>query len=267
MDPDKTALRRGDFWTALFLIALSIFFLARTATLPWVDVSSAGVEGDWYNSAALVPFLIFGALLVLAVGLMVVAVRDGGLPEGLRRVIAGRAFGGRGVWSLPRPALTAGSQRIVMVSVILLAYIVALVPRVDFVVSSALVITALILGFHASRPRAAAIAAAAVVLPAAYAMVANFPSSAWQAPHDDDWVTLACFALLVVVGLVEAKLAEGRIDRARLSAPVMALVVPFLLVCAMAFGFRQNVPNSGGLIFTQVQYHYYVTLRPLWQGS
>jgi hypothetical protein len=48
--------------------------------------------------------------------------------------------------------------------------------------------------------------------------------------------------------------------------PVIAILAPVILVCAMAFGFRQNVPNRGGLIFSQIEYHYYVTLRPLWRS-
>ncbi|MEM6421994.1 MAG: hypothetical protein AAF698_05340, partial [Pseudomonadota bacterium] len=241
MDPDKTALRRGDFWTAIGLIIVSIFFLARTALLPLVAVSSAGVEGDWYNSAALVPFLIFGTLLVLAIALLVVAVRDGGLPEGFAAT------------RLPRPLLSHAAARLIMAAAILGAYIIALVPRVDFVLSSALTITALVLGFHATRLRPAAIATLAVLVPAAYALLANFPASTWQTPHDDDWVTLAALVTFTVAGLAEARLTEGRVDRVRLTAPVVALVIPFLLVAAMAFGFRQNVPNSGGLIFAGVQ--------------
>ena len=44
----------------------------------------------------------------------------------------------------------------------------------------------------------------------------------------------------------------------------MAVLVPLMLVLAMAFGFRQNVPNRSGLLFSQIEYHYYVTLKPLW---
>ncbi len=47
--------------------------------------------------------------------------------------------------------------------------------------------------------------------------------------------------------------------------PAIAILAPLILVCAMAFGFRQNVPNRGGLIFKQIEYHYYVTLRPIWR--
>lgn len=45
--------------------------------------------------------------------------------------------------------------------------------------------------------------------------------------------------------------------------PVIAVAAPLILVCAMAFGFRQNVPARGGLIFKQIEYHWYVTLKPL----
>ncbi|MEM6488466.1 MAG: tripartite tricarboxylate transporter TctB family protein [Pseudomonadota bacterium] len=250
MDDDKTALRRGDFWTALFLIAAALFFLARTAMLPLFEVSAAGVEGRWYNSAALVPFLVFGALLALGVALLAIAVREGGWPE-----------------DLPRPRIDAGSLRILGVSAIVIAYVVALVPRVDFVLASALAMMALVVGFHQERARPMALALVAVLLPALYALVAHFPAAEWQAPHDDDWVTLAAFLALTVLGLAEARLAVGRLDRVLIAAPAMALAIPLFLVCAMAFGFRQNVPNSGGLIFSQIQYHYYVTLRPLWSGG
>ncbi|MEM6942980.1 MAG: tripartite tricarboxylate transporter TctB family protein [Pseudomonadota bacterium] len=253
MDPEKIQLRRGDFWTALLLIAVSLFFLGRTAMLPLFEVSAAGVEARWYNSAALVPFLIFGALLALAIALLIVAIRDGGLPDNWPRA--------------ERLRLGPAGQRLLAVSLILLAYIIALVPRVDFVLASALGVTALIIGFHQERTRPLILALAAVVLPSAYAMISHFPASEWQAPHDDDWVTLAAFLMLTLIGLAEARLTRGRLDWPLIAAPMIGVVGPLLLVCAMAFGFRQNVPNSGGLLFSQIQYHYYVTLKPLWSGG
>lgn len=244
---DKTELRRRDFRTALLLAGLSIFFLIRTAALPFYEVSAAGVEGAWYNSAALVPYLIFGALLVLSLALLAVALREGGAPAGLS-------------W----PRIDTRAQRVMAISAIMLAYIVALVPRVDFVIASALVILALILAFHQQRRAPTVIALTAILVPAAYALAVHFPPAEWQAPHDDDWVALVAFVALVVVGLAEARRHHGRIGAVLGYAPVLAVVLPLCLVCAMAFGFRQNVPNRGGLIFTQIQYHYFVTLRPLW---
>ena len=60
-------------------------------------------------------------------------------------------------------------------------------------------------------------------------------------------------------------LLKGDSDRVTRVTPWIAVGAPLILVCAMAFGFRQNVPNRGGLIFSQIEYHYYVTLRPLWR--
>lgn len=251
--PDLTTRRRQDFWTSLVLIAVSLFFLWRTSLLPFTGARGGGVgAGDWYMSAALVPFFIFGALLVLGVALLIIAIRQGGTPPGLPPV-----------WTWAR---SAQGGRVLACAAILLAYIFALVPRVDFILSSALVVMALITGFHQTRVRATWIALAAVMVPAAYALIVNFPRSRWAAPHDDDWLVLAAFVLLVIVTMIDAGRAGTRDIWLKL-APAIALIVPFLLICAMAFGFRQNVPNRTGLVFSQVEYHYYVTWRPWLQGQ
>ena len=49
--------------------------------------------------------------------------------------------------------------------------------------------------------------------------------------------------------------------------PIVSVMAPLILVLAMAFGFRQNVPNRTGLLFSKIEYHYYVTVRPLWRGK
>ncbi|WP_457939783.1 hypothetical protein [Mesorhizobium sp. 10J20-29] len=253
---DKARLRRQDFWTSIALIAASIFFLAKTAQIPFFKADAAGVEaGKWYNSAALVPYGIFAGILVLAIALLVTAIRQGGLPQrGLPAAVA--------AW-----ATSMAGTRMLAAAAIMLAYIFALVPRVDFVIASALVVCALIYGFHETRGRATAIALISVGIPSGYALIANFPQSAWSVPHDDDWVTLAFFILLSIVMMFEVRSANGRIGGYLRAAPAIAFLVPLLLVIAMAFGFRQNVPNRTGLIFKQIEYHYYVTLKPWLAGK
>jgi len=261
---DKTELRRKDFRTAILLIGLSLFFLSHTASLPFFKAGAAGVDSaQWYNSAALVPFIVFGLLLLCSVGLLIVAIRGGGTPAWLRR------GAGAVTASVANPLRNDGTGRdgairIVAVSVIICAYIFALVPRVDFILCSALVLSALVIGFHQLRLRPAALATAAVLLPAAYALVMHFPRAQWQTAHDDDWLTLLAFIALVLAGWLEARAAAARVDRALRWMPVAALLIPAFLVCAMAFGFRQNVPNRGGLVFSQIEYHYYVNFKPLW---
>lgn len=251
---DKTKLRRQDFWTALLMMAVCGFFLIKTAEIPFIRAGAGGVQaGHWYNSPALVPYGIWGALMLLSVALLVIAIRQGGMP---RAIAPGVALAGS--WT---PAL----MRVVAVSVVMLAYIFALVPRVDFALCSALVMLALIYGFHETRPRATLIAVVAVLVPSAYALVANFPQARWNTPHDDDWLTLASFLMLIPIMWIDCA-RVGRVDGFIKAAPLIAFVVPLLLIITMAFGFRQNVPNRTGLLFSQIEYQFYVNWRPFIRG-
>ncbi|MEM8569465.1 MAG: hypothetical protein AAGG56_01035 [Pseudomonadota bacterium] len=244
---DKAVLRARDFWTSIGLFILSAFFIWRTTFVWQFGAERAGVSGsNWYDSAALVPFGIFGLMLLLSLVLFGVSVRDGG---------AARALSAAGVgWN------AAEAVRFGTIAIILFFYIASLVPRVDFIIASGLLITALIYGYHGGHRSRMWTAAGVVALPGLYAMIVHLPQKDWGA-HDDDVV-----ALLVWIGLTVWMLWRDPHDRIARITPVLATVVPFLLVCAMAFGFRQNVPNRGGLLFAQIEYNYYVNLKPLWSG-
>jgi len=243
---DKAILRTRDFWGGLGLMVVSAFFLWRTSYIPLFGENRAGVSGaDWYNSAAIVPLGIWSALFVLSGVLLYIAIRDGG---------GQRAFTAAGLgWD------RAEAIRIATIALILIFYIFALVPRVDFVIGSGLLITCLIFGYHGGHQPRMFTAAAAMMLAGLYALIMHFPQAEWGTPHDDDVVTLIIWALLTIWALIKG---SGPVIRA---IPFIAALVPLILVTAMAFGFRQNVPNRGGLFFSQIEYHYYVNLRPLWR--
>ncbi|MBT0959000.1 hypothetical protein IV417_16555 [Alphaproteobacteria bacterium KMM 3653] len=239
-------LRARDFWGALVLICCAVFFLWRTSFIPFLGENRAGVSGaEWYNSAAIVPFGIWLAMLLLGLVLLRISIKAGG---------AERAFSGAGLGWNRQEAI-----RIRAIAVIMSVFIFALIPRVDFILSSGLVITALIYGFHAGHTKRMLMVAVVVALPGLYALIMHFPQAEWNKPHDDDWVVLAAWVLLTVWMLARDR---SRIARA---TPWVAVLTPLILVTAMAFGFRQNVPNRGGLLFSQIEYHYYVNLRPLWR--
>ncbi|WP_417522547.1 tripartite tricarboxylate transporter TctB family protein [Marinovum sp.] len=240
-------LRARDFWSALALIAVSLFFLWKTLDIPLGGSNGAGVaSADWYTSAAIVPLGIFGALLLLACVLLGISIRAGGAAEALSAT--GLGWSGREVW------------RFVAVGLMLLSYIAGLVPRVDFILASALLITALIASFHGQPQPRPLVPLLAIALAALAALVLHFPQAEWGR-HGDDWIALA---LLVALTLWHQ--ATGRRGPALRLTPVLALGVPLLLVCVMAFGFRQNVPNRAGLIFAKIEYTYYVHLRPIWRS-
>jgi hypothetical protein len=245
LSEEKAVLRARDFWTSIALFSLSVFFLWRTTSIPLFGANRAGVSGsDWYNSAAIVPYGIFGLMLVLALVLLRVSIRDGG---------AARAMSAIGIGWNPAEAVRFGT-----IGIILFFYIASMVPRVDFIIASGLLITALIYGYHGGHRARMWIAATVVAVPGIYAMILHLPQKDWGA-HDDDVV-----ALLAWVGLTAWTLLRPPFDRVTRITPVLATVAPFILVCTMAFGFRQNVPNRGGFFFSQIEYHYYVTLKPLW---
>ncbi len=246
-DKELALLRARDFWGAMALICCAIFFLWRTSFIPFLGENRAGVSGaEWYNSAAIVPFGIWSVMLVLGFVLLCVAVKAGG---------AEQAFSSVGIGWNRYEAI-----RISSIAVIMGVFIFALVPRVDFILSSGLAITALIYGFHEGRVERMLLVAVAIALPGIYALVMHFPQAEWNKPHDDDWLVLAAWVLLTVWMLMQDR---SRVARA---TPWIALLTPLVLVTAMAFGFRQNIPNRGGLLFSQIEYHYYVTLRPLWRS-
>lgn len=244
-DTETLELRARDFWASLVLIALSLFFLWKTSAIPLFGDQIGGVSGiHWYDSAAIVPLGIFGSLLVLSLVLLANAIRSGG---------AAQAFSATGIgWN------AGAALRFVCIGLCLIAYIAGLVPRVDFIIASGLLITALIFGFHRAQPIPMLIAAGAMVIAAAYALTIHLPRSEWNA-HDDDLVALGVWVLLTALVIWRSK--DAPLLRI---VPGVAVLTPFILVCAMAFGFRQNVPARTGLLFKQIEYHYYVTLRPIW---
>jgi hypothetical protein len=250
---DKLILRVRDFWTSIVLIIVSFFFLFQTTDIPFLNTNVAGVDSaQWYNSAALVPYGIFGSLLILSIFLLGIAIKDGGAKHALSKIGIGYS----------RSELI----RVFCVTIILFFYIFGLVPRVDFILCSSLMITCLIWGFHSENRRSMILSTLAMSLASIYALVMYFPRSEWAKPHDDDWLVFATFVILTLIMFVMES-RKGPLKRIVKITPVLSIIAPLILVVAMAFGFRQNVPNRTGLLFSHIEYHYYVSIRPLWQGK
>lgn len=243
---DTSVMRARDFWAALILLALSIFFLWKTSDIPLWGQNRAGVSGsDWYNSAAIVPLFIFGGLLVLSLVLLSISIRSGGARDALTAAGIG--------WN------RSEALRVATIGLMMMSYVVGLVPRVDFILCSGLLITALTFGYYGGHAQRAVTSCIFVGAVGGFAFLGYRAQADWTA-HVDDWMTLIAWGLLT--GLVLMRSTHERVLRV---VPVIAVLAPLILVCAMAFGFRQNVPARGGLIFKQIEYHYYVTLRPLWR--
>ncbi len=248
---DKTITRTRDFWASLTLMALSVFFLWKTSAIPFLAGNSNVQIGDWYNSAALVPYGLFGALFLLSFLLLLTSIREGGAKQALS--LQGLGWDKQEVW------------RSVSLAIILLCYFFALVPRVDFILASALVILSLVFGYHRGNGRRMLIAVSLVLVASLYAVIMRFPQSEWNTHHDDDLVVLAVWCVFVaMLAFVSLGLGsnKGRVPGVLIPA-VLSLLTPAFLVMSMAFGFRQNVPNRGGLLFSKIEFVYYVHVLPV----
>ncbi|MBX2804862.1 MAG: hypothetical protein KTR19_02725 [Hyphomicrobiales bacterium] len=246
-DDDKRILRARDFWGSIVLILTSVFFLIETRTIPLFEGSSAGVSGiQWYDSAAIVPLCIFTSLLLLGCLLLGISIRAGGAEQALSAVGLG--------WD------RFEAIRFSTIMVCLSAYIFGLVPRVDFIIASALLLSCLIWGYTSGSTKRMGLVAAIMALAATQALAFNASQALWSR-YNDDYFTLAVWGALVIF-----MLATDGARRMTRAVPVISVIVPLFLIMAMAFGFRQNVPARTGLLFKQIEYHWFVTLKPLWNS-
>lgn len=88
---EKTKLRGADIVTSGLFFLLGVYILAEAFTMPLKD-SYAGVDSVWYVSPALMPFIIGGAMILLAVTIFRHALKNGGL-EALKATFLGRKKG------------------------------------------------------------------------------------------------------------------------------------------------------------------------------
>lgn len=84
-DKTKSTVRRFDLITSIILIIFSVFMMYESYKLfanPFgkatiTDEEIAKNLASWYTSPGLIPIIIAGILLVLSIGLLIVALKDG----------------------------------------------------------------------------------------------------------------------------------------------------------------------------------------------
>jgi hypothetical protein len=133
------AKRRADFWTSLVLLVIAAAMIGGALQFP-LQGTYAGVRNAWYVSPALLPLIIAGCLAVLALILLLAAIRAGAVQ---------RAFA-------PRSA--AGQLDVLLIGGLIAAFVVCLVPRVDFIVGATLFLFAFTISFHLNHAAVARLA-------------------------------------------------------------------------------------------------------------
>lgn len=136
MQEDKKKLRIADLVTAVILIVFSgAMLISALLTIPLAG-KYAGIENQWYVSPGLVPIFVCGSLLAMSIGLLIFAVREGGLQALVETVTN---------FEIKDKEETA---RFWIILVELTLFVFLYIPRVDFFAAIVLFLFYTIAGYH-----------------------------------------------------------------------------------------------------------------------
>jgi hypothetical protein len=138
---DRENLRKGDIVAGILLICMGIAAIFGASQMP-IQASYGGVDNRWYVSPALFPFIISFFIVVLGVISLGNAIRELGrekLKE-MARILVQRLS--------TREKLEPKVFRIIGVMLLLLFYVYLFIPRVDFFLSSFLMLTTFITAYY-----------------------------------------------------------------------------------------------------------------------
>lgn len=230
--PDANAvqrLRKADVWTGLVLAVVAIAMVAGALTFPLAG-TYAGVRNVWYVSPALFPLIVGGLMLALSLGLVTRALRE-------YRAIAP----GCRVFRIEAGAIGREGANALLIAALLTFYIVGLVPRVDFVVATTLLLIVFIgtyvIASTVGRGVLVACLGGAGVMAFAVALAGAWPAPRSSAQHIADGV-VAVVVLLSALGL--AVFARGK-ERRRL-VPVIGTSIGTAVVLSAVFKYGLLVP-------------------------
>jgi hypothetical protein len=227
---DPIRMRKADFWTSLIFFGIVAGMIGSAMTMPLKD-SFAGVQNAWYVSPALLPLMIAGGLFILATALLVNAIRTGG---------ARAALASLGNWAEAGKGATA---RMLVSIAIIAGYVYGLIPRVDYVVTTALFLQVFIAAFYVDRKEVMRLQTAVylfVAIPAFLAdLVGVYPPPGTPVRYSLDVIVLVVLGWL---GAVTWRRLASDADGRHRFAVTMAVSVTVALLTSVSFKFGLLVP-------------------------
>ena len=235
---DLLRMRRADFWTSLIFFGIAAGMIGSAMTMPLKE-SFAGVQNAWYVSPALLPLMIAGGLLILATTLLCNAIRTGG---------ASAAFASLGRWA--EASRDAAARMLVSIAMIT-GYVFGLIPRVDYVIATALFLQVFIAAFYVGRKEIMRLQTASFLLVVAPAFVADL-FGVYPSPGTAPRYGLDLIVLLIGFGLglvTWRRLAPDPIGRRRFAITIaVSIVVALLTSVSFKFGLLVPLPAEGPVV-------------------
>jgi len=120
---DKSKLRGADFITSLLLIAFGVWILVQAFQMPMKD-TYGGVVNVWYVSPALFPLFIGIGIILLAINILVHALKTSGYQVFKEFLLSEK-----------KVHITEKGYRFLAILVPLLSLVYMNLPRIDFFLS------------------------------------------------------------------------------------------------------------------------------------
>lgn len=236
---EKTKLRGADLITGVVLIVFGVFVLIMAFQMPMKD-SWGGVMNVWFVSPALFPLFIGGGIILLAVNILIHALKNGGL-QAVREIIKIKKQGG-----ISEPGI-----RFLAILLPLFSLVYMNLPRIDFFISILLFLTFFITVFYLDDM---------VILKKlliVYGIMMGFLlvifitgiSSFLEkiSPYVIDVIGLVLFFSLI---FIIKRMIRGNDDYNRKfrHAMIMSVITPLILVPTFRFFLRVPLPKEGGIV-------------------
>lgn len=133
---EKGRLRKVDTFMGILVCVIGAAIVLEAMSFPTGEALS-GVRNDWYVAPALVPYIIGGGLIIMGLALFIVGFRHTGAKgtaDAVRKMLGALLKAG---------TVSPSSLRFIAVVGVIAVSVFLYIPRVDFVLSAALFLIAL----------------------------------------------------------------------------------------------------------------------------
>lgn len=238
----KERLRKADILFSFLVVLAGAAIVINALGFPR-GAELSGVRNDWYVSPALMPYIIGTGLILMGIALFLTGLKEAGT-EGFRE-----ALGSIGKLFTRPQAPGAGSLRFLAVTITVVLTVFLYMPRVDFVISAAFLLIALMSMFAFEDDALLrrililyVLLAAPMIAYFASGLGARFEEAFYYASDIPGGLFLVLFILLVAR-------AVGRERRGRfLRLVLIAFAVPLLLVPVFKYLLYIPFPREGGVV-------------------
>lgn len=240
---DKAKLRGLDIVSGLVFVLFALFGFFETFQMPMTE-TYGGVSNVWYVSPALFPLFVNSGILILGVGLVLFAVREGGAAylkasyvEFLRRKFT---------------HVADRHQKFAALLVFFCGQIYVFMPTIDFYLSMVLFITVFISAFYFEDMRLLRRMSFLYLGISAFILVLRLTDSI--AYLEEEVLEYAAdllvfvFLLLTTAFLIVYCKADAEKKRKSRTVLITAYLSPFVLILLFKFVLLIPMPHEGGFI-------------------